>query len=58
MRWTVFFDQINRTNFQVKAENEIEAVKKAEKLYKKRIETPCGDAQEGWIVESDGEDKL
>jgi len=57
MKYTVFFDQMNRTNFQVKANNEDEAIEKAEKLYKKRLDIPHTYIQEGWLVESDGEDK-
>ena len=57
MKYTVFFDQINRTNFQVEAGNETSAEKKAIKLYKERFEVPDPDVQEGWLVDSDGEDK-
>ena len=57
MKYTVFFDQINITNFQVKANSEQEAREEAEKLYEKRFDIPSSDVQEGWIVESDGEDK-
>lgn len=56
-KYTVFFDQVNRTNFQVKANNEEEAEKKADKLYKKRSYIPSASVDEGWLVESDGEDK-
>ncbi len=64
MKYTVFFDQINRTNFQVKAENEEEAFRKARKLYKRNLSvimTSLGIQQivrEGWLIEADGEDKL
>ena len=57
MKYTVFFNQLNRTNFQVNANSEQEAREKAEKLYKKRLDIPSGYVQERWIVESDGEDK-
>ena len=57
MRYTIFFDQINRTNLQVKADNEEQARRKAIKLYGKCFEVPTSFVQEGWIVESDGEDK-
>jgi len=56
-KYTVYFDQINRDNFQVKASNEEEAKEKAEKLYKSLRYIPSTYVQEGWIVESDGEDK-
>lgn len=57
-RFTVFFDQRNRTNYQVLAENIAEAELKAIKLYKKNLVIPCPETQEGWLVQSDGEDKL
>ena len=56
-KFTVFFDQVNRTNFQVLAENEEEAELKADKLYKKNFWSPIPSTQEGWFSESDGEDK-
>ena len=56
-KYTVFFDQRNRTNYQVLAENMAEAELKAIKLYKKNIVIPCPEIFERWIVESDGEDK-
>ncbi len=58
MKYTVFFDQINRTNFQVKAEDEEEALRKARKLYKRNLCIPSPFVQEGWAIEADGEDKL
>lgn len=57
MKYTVYFDQINRTNFQVRANTEEEASEKARRLYKKRLDIPTSDVEEGWIVETDGEDK-
>jgi len=57
MEYMVFFDQVNRTNFQVRANSEQEAEEKAEKLYKKRFDIPSSCVQEGWITQSDGEDK-
>ena len=57
MEYTVFFEQVNRTNFQVKADSEQEASEKAEKLYKKQRDIPSSCVQEGWIEKSDGEDK-
>lgn len=57
MKYTVFFDQVNRTNFQVEAENEEVARNKAERIYKRHLEIPSAYAQEGWIVEFEGEDK-
>jgi len=56
-KFTVFFDQRNRTNFQVLAKDENEAEFKAISLYKKNIDIPCPTTQEGWLIESDGEDK-
>ena len=57
MNYTVFFEQINGTNFQVKAKDEDEAEAKAIKLYKRRMDVPASYVQEGWLVEADGEDK-
>jgi len=57
MKYTVFFDQANRTNFQVIADNKQEAKEKAIKLYKRYQEIPSSSVQDGWIVELDGEDK-
>ena len=57
MKYTVFFEQLNRTNFQVRADNEDEARRKAERLYKKYLEPPSGYVQENWLVDSDGADK-
>jgi len=57
-KFTVFYNQVNRTNFQVLAENKREAEMKAEKLYKNWVEIPISETQEGWLVESDGEDKV
>ena len=56
-KFTVFFDQVNRTNFQVLAENEEEAELKATKLYKRKFTVPCPETQEEWLSEKDGEDK-
>ena len=56
-KFTVFFDPVNRTNFQVLAKNEEEAELKAEKLYKKNFTIPMTSLQEGWLSENDGEDK-
>jgi hypothetical protein len=56
-KFTVFFDQVNRTNFQVLAETPQEAEKKGDKLYMRDFSIPISDAQEGWLVESDGADK-
>ena len=57
MEYTVFFEQVNRTNFQVKAKDEEEAQRKAARLYGKHFEKPSSTLQENWMVESDGEDK-
>jgi len=56
-KFTVFFDQRNRTNFQVLAKNKEEAWLKGIKLYKKNMEIPSSDTQERWLIELDGEDK-
>ncbi len=57
MRYTVFFDQANRTNYQVEANSQQEAREKAVNLYKKHLDIPSDYVQEGWIIESDGEDE-
>ncbi len=57
MKYTVYYDQINRTNYQVKAATEEKAKIKADKIYLKRFELPSSDIEEGWILDSDGEDK-
>jgi len=56
-KYTVLFDQINRTNFQVTADTKAEAKEKAKLLYRKHLYIPSSYVKEGWIVESDGEDK-
>ncbi len=57
MEYTVFFEQVNRTNFQVRASSKEQARVQANKLYKKYIERPASSVQDNWLVESDGEDK-
>ena len=57
MKYTVFFDQVNRTNFQVEAKDEDEARAKADRLYDWRLELPSSYVQEGWVEESEGEDE-
>ncbi len=57
MQYTVYFAQVNRTNFQVEARNEEEAVKKAGRLFKKYWYNPPVCVEEGWMMELDGEDK-
>jgi hypothetical protein len=57
MNYTVFFEQINRTNFQVTASNEHSAMVKAIKLYKKQSEIPPAYVQNGWLCKTDGENK-
>ena len=57
-KYTVFFEQINRTNIQVIARNEQGALEKAFKIYKRTCGgMPSTDIQDGWLVEDDGEDK-
>jgi len=56
-KFTVFYDQRNRTNYQVLAEDKSRAILKANKIYKKNLEIPDVDVQEGWLVEGEGEDK-
>ena len=56
-KFTVYIDQRNRINYQVLAEDKQEAGKKGERLYRKHFDTPPISVEEGWIVESDGEDK-
>ena len=55
-KFTVYFNQMNRTNFQVLAESEEEAIWKAVRLYKKNLELPSYSVEKHWIQESDGED--
>ena len=56
-KYTVFFDERIRTNFQVLAKNIYDAELKAIKLYNENIPIPYPDTKEGWISENDGEDK-
>ena len=56
-KFTVYIDQRNRTNYQVLARDEQEAGKKGERIYRRNFDTPPVSVEEGWIVESDGEDK-
>ncbi len=57
MKYTVFFDQVNRVNFQLTATDEDKAIAKAARIYRKRFELPSCDIEENWLVEADGEDK-
>ncbi len=57
MKYTVFYDQVNMTNYQVETATPEEAELKADKLYHKHFEIPTAYVQEGWLVESDREDK-
>ena len=45
MKYTVFFDQVNRTNMQVKATDEEEARVKANRLYKRDFEIPSAHVE-------------
>ena len=56
-KYTVYFEQVNRLNFQVRADNEDEARREGARLYKKYLELPSSYIEEDWIVESDGVDK-
>ena len=56
-KYTVFFEQINRTNFQVLAHDKHGAEIKAIKLYKKKFNIPSIEVENRWLVETDGEDK-
>ena len=56
-KFTVFYDQRNRINYQVLAEDKSRAILKANKIYKKNMIISDVDVQEGWLVESEGEDK-
>ncbi len=56
-KFTVFYDQRNRTNYQVLAKDEREAIFKGNRLYKKYFNIPPAEVQEEWIKENDGEDK-
>jgi hypothetical protein len=56
-KFTVFYDQIDRINYQILAKDETEAILKANEIYKRKIDIPDGYVQAGWISESDGENK-
>ncbi len=57
-KFTVFFDQRNRTNYQVLAKDKKEAAQIGRRLYEtKKLLVLNSKVQEGWIKESDGEDK-
>lgn len=57
MKYTVFYEQVNRTNVQVEAKSPEEARVKADRIYAKRFAFPCSYVQDGWVLDSDGEDK-
>lgn len=56
-KFTVFFEPQNGIHIQVEAFSKWEARDKATIIYKKRNYIPSSYVQEGWIVESDSEDK-
>jgi len=55
-KYTVFFGQWKRTNYQVKAKDEIEAAKIGRKLYQRDVIDflPDLEVEDGWISESEG----
>ena len=57
MKYTIYFDQVEPTNFQVRAKDGDAAEEKARRLYKRGMELPSSSVEDGWLVESDGEDK-
>ncbi len=56
-KYTVFYDQINRINYQILAKDKNEAKLKVDKLFKEHLYIPFDTIQEGWLSENDGEDK-
>ena len=56
-KFTVFYEQMNKINYQVLAKDINEARFKADKLYKEHLYIPFDTVQEGWISKEDGEDK-
>lgn len=56
-KFTVFYNQLNRINYQVLAQDKNEARFKADKLFKEYLFVPFDTIQEGWISENDEEDK-
>ena len=55
-KWTVFYDQLNKINYQVFAKDKNEAKIKADKLFRECLYIPFDSVQEGWISPMDGED--
>ena len=57
-KYTVYFEQRNRTNYQIIASNKIEAARIGRELYLRDTKlSPNPTVEKGWIAESDGEDK-
>ena len=56
-KFTVFYHQLNKINYQVLAKDKNEAKFKADKLFKEHLYIPFDTIQEGWISPKDGEDK-
>lgn len=56
-KFMVYFEQVNRTNFQILANDENEAIEKAHKCYRRNFEMPAVEVEEGWRFVEDGEDK-
>ena len=55
-RFTVYYDQVSKVNYQVLADDMDEAFEKGDALYKKAIGSKSR-VKEGWSSEEDGEDK-
>ena len=56
-KFTVFYEQMNKINYQVLAKDENEARFKADKLYKEHLYIPFDTVQKDWISKEEGEDK-
>lgn len=56
-KFMVYFQQVNRTNCQILAKDENEAIEKAHRWYKRNFEMPLVEVEEGWCFSEDGEDK-
>jgi len=55
-KFTVYYDQVSKVNYQVLADDMDEAFEKGDALYKKAIGSKSR-VKEGWSSEEDGEDK-
>jgi hypothetical protein len=55
-KFTVYYDQVNKVNYQVLADDMDEAFEKGDALYRKAIGSKSR-VKEGWSSEENGEDK-